>query len=336
MLDKIRNNPFLSLGIIALVLAGVVLDSTKTLNPIVVFMGLYGVFLLFLNFVRTDGKLDYDKVDRKEVRSHLEMIKEEEDELNDPKRREIFLGLGKTVLNGETLREMSYSEDAYTKAFVALHPSTPADILTELSYDLSDQGMLSALVANPHTPKAIAHKIQYSVLEKIDDEETQIEILNDPTSNEIVLKQIFLNPFDDKIVNALLIKHPNISEELFEELTDGNSIEVLIEVASSSKVINNPKLIAKLKNWLSYDIALTLLTNPSINGRTLDLYDIFNQDRNSITEIIKERKTLDLPTATLAWIGRSAAIYKGIMAEMIKEKSPEYASMPNDDIIKNF
>lgn len=334
MITKIKENPFLSLGIVSLLLSAVVLDNTGTLNPIVVFFGLYGVFLVFLNFVRVDKKLSYEKIDRKLVKQVLANAIEEEKELEAAERRAVFLGLGKTILQPTTLREMSYKDDDFMKAFVAIHPQTPADVLLEYSLDTSDTGILAAIVSNPKTSTSVADRIRYELLEDLTTEEAQLKILNDASSNETLLKQVFLNPFDADEVNALLISHPNISDELFNELTVSGNTEVLVAIASSKKVINNADLVLKLKNWLSYDIMFALFSNPNINRRTLELYDGMNHDRANFQEIVKKRD--ELPLATLAWIGRSAPIYKNIMAELIKAKSPDHKNMPYDDIMKTL
>ena len=243
MITKIKENPFLSLGIVSLLLSAVVLDNTGTLNPIVVFFGLYGVFLVFLNFVRVDKKLSYEKIDRKLVKQVLANAIEEEKELEATERRAVFLGLGKTILQPTTLREMSYKDDDFMKAFVAIHPQTPADVLLEYSLDTSDTGILAAIVSNPKTSTSVADRIRYELLEDLTTEEAQLKILNDASSNETLLKQVFLNPFDADEVNALLISHPNISDELFNELTVIGNTEVLVAIASSKKVINNADLV---------------------------------------------------------------------------------------------
>lgn len=334
MIRVIKENPFLSLGITSLLLSAVVLDATGNLNPIVVFFGLYGVFLIFLNFVRVDKKLSYEKIDRKLVKMIISTSLEEEKELEEEKRRAVFLGLGKTILKPEDLRKMSYEDDEFFKSFIAVHPQTPADVLLEYSLDSSDKGVLAAIASNPKTSTSVADRIKYELLEDLSSEEAQRKILNDPTSSETLLKQVFLKPFNTEEVNRLLISHPNISDELFNEITVSGDTEILTAIASSKKVINNSDLVLKLKQWISYDIMFALLSNPNINRRTLELYDGFNHDRANLQEIIKERDKL--PLATLAWIGRSAPIYKNVMAELIKSKSPDHQNMPYDDIMKTL
>lgn len=336
MITAIKQNPFLSLGFVSLLLAVVLWDATGDLNPFTVFFGLYALFLLFLNSVRFNRKLQYKKIDRKAVKKQMNRVIEEEAELEDPNRKAVFIGLGKTVITPETLREMSYKEDPNLKAFVALNPQTPADILLEYSLDTSDEGILACVAANPKTATSVADKLRIQLMDDFSSKTEQMDILNDPNSNPHLLKQVFLNPFNADIVNELLLEHSNTPEDVINEITNTENHDFLVRLAKSKKVIDNAKLINRLKAWVSYDIMLGLFTNPNINRRTLELYNAFDQSKDLVNAIVRDRNKgeFTLPPASLAYIGRSAPIYKKTMGEIIQQNYPEYANVPYDDLMK--
>lgn len=337
-MNKIKQYPFMSLAIVSLVVALGAWDMQKMVNPLVIAFVLYAALLLFLNSIQT-GNLGVAKVSRKEVKSELSSATQVERIMSDTARTDIFLEKGKkdNILSPEELAEMAFGKDSSGDLvqFVALHPNTPVTTLQDLAMS-GDNGILAAVASNPHTPTSVRNTILYTKLKDIYSEEAQVALLADEDTSAVVLQHIFEKPYDVEAVNGALLAHPNTPLDVFDALTDVKSWDVLKTIAGSPKIVDNAKLIAKIKGYdTNYGVTLALLTNPNMNSNTLKMFDAYNYDKGGINSIVRDTN-IKLNNDVLAYVARNSPVMKNMLAERIKKTTPKYEDVPNDDLVTVF
>ncbi len=335
MIDFIKRHAFLVLGINSILVGLLFLDSMKTLSAITVIFITYGLILLTVSFFRVEAKsskVDSKKTIKTRIRKELEAHKSN----LSPEREAIFLTMGIKATSPEKLKEYSYSNDMYTKILVALHPNTPVSVIEELALDSTEPLILDALIINSRTPQSIKDTIYLKNLVDLSDPDVKLELLKDHNTSSVILTELFNTVLDDEM-KYLLLENPNTPKDIFDMLAlgDEDDIRLLTIVASSKRVIDNPKLIKQLANWKSYDIMLALLSNQNITSRTLDLYSPNTLDQITFLDIIRNDE-ITLPVATLAWAGRKYIMFRKLMAKKIRAIKPVYSTMPDEDLVKNF
>lgn len=190
--------------------------------------------------------------------------------------------------SSEILRKLAKSKWIHIRRGVAYHPNTPIDVLSELAEEF-DEILYLALAVNDNTNADILHKIIQSYTERNNRYFNIIEaVMCNPNTSEQTLKLILKDNQNYYLVK-LISHHPNVTENILEELANIKSDGVLITLAASQKT--PASILTKLATIENNAIRMSVAGNPSTPKEVLLKLEAYKSKifyKNSINNHTKQ------------------------------------------------